>query len=213
MPRAPLPLARVAPVVGRIEHERERDLEDLVDLGRIGPERDRRRDDADHRRDAVAGAGAVFRQAAEQLDAEQLAAPGVEIFAEMVIEVLRARRRIIEIPINYYNRDPKAVDTTKLMMELQDKYSPFDYEADTHFQCSFGHLDGYSAIYYTYMWSLVLAKDLFSAFGGDLFDAEVAGRYRRAVLEPGGSKDAELLVQDFLGRPFAFAAFEKWLAA
>ncbi len=31
---------------------------------------------------------------------------GVEIFPEMVIEVLRARRRVIEIPINYYNRDP-----------------------------------------------------------------------------------------------------------
>ena len=29
----------------------------------------------------------------------------VEIFPEMVIEVLRARRRIIEIPINYYSRD------------------------------------------------------------------------------------------------------------
>lgn len=34
-----------------------------------------------------------------------LSASGVEVFPEMVIEVLRARRRIIEIPINYYNRD------------------------------------------------------------------------------------------------------------
>ncbi len=34
-----------------------------------------------------------------------LTAPGVEVFPEMVVEVLRARRRIIEIPVNYYNRD------------------------------------------------------------------------------------------------------------
>jgi UDP-N-acetylglucosamine diphosphorylase / glucose-1-phosphate thymidylyltransferase / UDP-N-acetylgalactosamine diphosphorylase / glucosamine-1-phosphate N-acetyltransferase / galactosamine-1-phosphate N-acetyltransferase len=39
---------------------------------------------------------------------DQLTAPGVEIFPEMVIEVLRARRRIVEIPINYYNRDVRS---------------------------------------------------------------------------------------------------------
>ena len=38
------------------------------------------------------------------------------------------------------------------------------YVAGTYFHESFGHLDGYSAIYYTYMWSLVIAKDLFSVF-------------------------------------------------
>ena len=36
---------------------------------------------------------------------DHLTADDVEIFPEMVIEVLRARRRIIEIPINYYSRD------------------------------------------------------------------------------------------------------------
>lgn len=36
---------------------------------------------------------------------DNLSAPGPEIFPELTIEVLRARRRIIEIPIHYYNRD------------------------------------------------------------------------------------------------------------
>lgn len=36
---------------------------------------------------------------------DQLESDGVEIFPEMVIEILRARRRVIEIPVNYYNRD------------------------------------------------------------------------------------------------------------
>ena len=36
-------------------------------------------------------------------------------------------------------------------------------------------------------------------------------RYRDAVLEPGGSKPAAELVKDFLGRPYAFEAYEAWL--
>jgi thimet oligopeptidase len=36
-------------------------------------------------------------------------------------------------------------------------------------------------------------------------------RYRRAVLAPGGAKDAALLVKDFLGREYGFEAYERWL--
>ena len=52
-------------------------------------------------------------------------------------------------------------------------------------ECAFGHLHGYSASYYTYMWSLVIAKDFFGAFDGDLMDVERARRYRAAVLGAG----------------------------
>jgi thimet oligopeptidase len=62
------------------------------------------------------------------------------------------------------------------------------------------------------MWSLVIAKDLFSAFNPeDLFDPDVAARYRDLVLAPGGSKDAAELVRDFLGRDYSFDAFGNWL--
>ena len=82
----------------------------------------------------------------------------------------------------------------------------------THFQCAFGHLDGYSAVYYTYMWSLVIAKDMFSQFDkNDLLAPAVAKRYRDAVLAPGGSAPAAKLVETFLGRPFSFAAYQAWL--
>ena len=54
-------------------------------------------------------------------------------------------------------------------------------------QASFTHLNGYSAYYYTYMWSLVIAKDLFSRFDrADLLAAEPARRYRTLILEQGG---------------------------
>jgi len=36
-------------------------------------------------------------------------------------------------------------------------------------------------------------------------------RYRDLVLAPGGSKDAAILVKDFLGRDYDFKAYEAWL--
>ena len=62
------------------------------------------------------------------------------------------------------------------------------------------------------MWSLVIAKDLFSAFDRqNLLDGSVAARYRDAVLVPGGSADAADLVAAFLGRPYTTEAFATWL--
>ncbi|MDF2664380.1 MAG: Zn-dependent oligopeptidase [Microbacterium sp.] len=82
----------------------------------------------------------------------------------------------------------------------------------SHSYAGFGHLTGYGACYYTYQWSLVIARDLLSAFGDDLFDAETALRYRREILEPGGSRDARDLVHAFLGRESTFDAYRDWLA-
>ncbi len=116
------------------------------------------------------------------------------------------------VSLAYYDRDPRGLDTTALMRDLQAKYSQFKYVDDTYFQYSFGHLDGYSAIYCTYMWSLVIAKDLLSVFLAEgLLNPAVARRYRQKILERGGSADAEVLVREFLERPFSFDAFARWL--
>lgn len=116
------------------------------------------------------------------------------------------------VSLDYYDRDPKGLDTTALARELQDKYSAFDYVPETHFECGFGHLDGYSAIYYTYMWSLVLAKDMFSEFEAKgLYDRRTSWKYRDGVLGAGGSAPAAELVNGFLCRPYSFDAFERWI--
>ena len=47
---------------------------------------------------------------------------------------------------------------------METKYTPFAHVDGTYLQASFGHLVGYSSNYYTYMWSLVIAKDLFTPF-------------------------------------------------
>ena len=104
-------------------------------------------------------------------------------------------------------------DLTTYGDELQRRFSVFPPVEGAHMHCAFGHLDGYASGYYTYMWSLVIAKDLFSAFDtDDLFDPEVAGRYRDRVLAMGGRKDAADLVADFLGRPYSFNSWAAWLA-
>ena len=118
------------------------------------------------------------------------------------------------LSLELHRRDPAGLDTTAVVAELQERYTPFRHVPGTAFQASFGHLDGYSAIYYTYMWSLVIAKDLFSVFRREgVLSRAPAERYRRAVLEPGGSRPAAELVEAFLGRPFTFDAFTEWLDA
>ena len=115
--------------------------------------------------------------------------------------------------LHFHDRDPKDLDTTRLGAQLLEMYTPFKHVEGTYFQEGFGHLDGYSAIYYTYMWSLVIAKDLFGVFRREgLLERAPAMRYRKAVLQPGGSKPAADLVKSFLGRPASFDAFADWLS-
>lgn len=117
------------------------------------------------------------------------------------------------LAIAYHEVDPRDLDTTARMIELKRAMLPFPHEEGTHFQCSFGHLHGYSAIYYTYMWSLVIAKDLHSRFAANPMDREVAREYREKILAPGGAKDANELVEDFLGRSYSIDAWRRWLEA
>ena len=126
---------------------------------------------------------------------------------------LRARVQMFYAAMSYRFHTDRPDDLTEAMRALQERYSPYPWIEGTHMFASFGHLSGYSSAYYTYMWSLVIAKDLFSAFDpADLFDPVVAGRYRDRVLARGGSRDAADLVEEFLDRPYTFEAYAAWLA-
>jgi thimet oligopeptidase len=116
------------------------------------------------------------------------------------------------LSLNLYNRDPQGLDSTKLSAELRERYTPFHQLEGTHMEAAFDHLNGYSAVYYTYMWSLVIAKDLFTEFKqGGMVDPKVAAKYRERVLAASGTKPASELVQDFMGRPYSFQAYADWL--
>lgn len=115
--------------------------------------------------------------------------------------------------LRFHQADPAKLDQLALVKDLQTKITPFRFVEGSHVQASFGHLMGYSAVYYTYMWSLVIAKDMLSAFEGkSLMDTKITYLYRDRVIGAGGTKDAADFVKDFLGRPYDFKAFEKYLA-
>ena len=87
-------------------------------------------------------------------------------------------------------------------------------EKETLFPAGFGHLVGYDAGYYSYLWALVYACDAFESFktkGNKKVDTntEVGMRWRREVLEKGSSEDEMKLVQNFLGRKPNQKAFLK----
>ena len=61
---------------------------------------------------------------------------------------------------------------------------------------------GYTAGYYSYMWAEVLDADAFEAFAetGDIFNQEVAAKFRNHVLTPGGIEDGMTMYRNFRGR-------------
>lgn len=116
------------------------------------------------------------------------------------------------LSLNLYRRDPADIDPVAVEREEQERLTPYKHVDGTFLHLGFGHLDGYSALYCTYMWSLVIAKDLFTVFARDgLLNPEVAVRYRDAVLAPGGTAPAAELIERFLGRPYSFDAYRAWL--
>lgn len=111
-----------------------------------------------------------------------------------------------------HTRDPKTLDLEKYTNEIYDTYSPYPRIEGGYVYANFGHLIGYSSMYYTYQWSLVIAKDLFTRFADKgLLDPEVAREYRDKVLAAAGTKDAAEMVKDFLGRESNLEAYKKWL--
>ena len=79
-----------------------------------------------------------------------------------------------------------------------------------HFQHVFS--GGYSAAYYSYLWSEVLDADGYGAFeeSGDIFDPGVAKRLEDFVYAAGGSRDYDEAYRSFRGRgPSIQALFRK----
>jgi thimet oligopeptidase len=112
-----------------------------------------------------------------------------------------------------YDANPKDVDVDAIADRDMRKYTLFTPLPGTHMYASFGHLAGYSSAYYTYMWDKVIAEDFFEQFdANNLLAGDTPMRYRRAVLEPGGSVSANDLVKNFLGRPQSMEALKRWMA-
>lgn len=98
---------------------------------------------------------------------------------------------------------------------LQKKYdemtAPYlNFDPENKFYCSFGHLPGYGAKYYGYLWARILGADIFEHIEeGGLLDSTTGKKYADAILVPGGSCDPYAMVADYLGREPNQKAFLK----
>ena len=120
----------------------------------------------------------------------------------------RRQLSLAAMSLNLYNQDPANVDLDELIPRMSREYTHYEAIPGTHFYANFGHLNGYSAIYYTYQWSKAIATDMFTRFEDQgLRNVEVAGAYRDIVLGGGGTKPAAELVTDFLGREISFKPY------
>ena len=117
------------------------------------------------------------------------------------------------VSYDMYKGNPEDIDPYAVVMSDVRRYVPLKVIPETgDFFCSFDHLTNYSSAYYTYMWDLVIAQDFFQQFDQqNLLAGPTPMRYRRLVLEPGGSESANDLVKSFLGRAQNMTAIEKWM--
>lgn len=91
----------------------------------------------------------------------------------------------------------------EVLDEVRSEISLIRHPEYNRFPMSFSHIfaGGYAAGYYSYKWAEVLAADAFSAFEeAGVFDQDTANRFRRSILEVGGSADVMQAFIEFRGR-------------
>lgn len=137
---------------------------------------------------------------------------GQQLPDELIAQILKARTFdsgfnvtrqlfIANLSLDYFNNGPK-IDPAGILKQVRTQVTPYVIsDPRDHFYTSFGHLTGYGARYYGYMWSKVFAHDLFNEIKKiGLLDPSIGRKYVDAVIGKGGSKDPNDLLKDFLGR-------------
>lgn len=109
------------------------------------------------------------------------------------------------VDIAFHTADKAPVDPIRFESETLAGLNMPNAIAMRHRTPHFAHVfagDGYSAGYYSYMWSEVLDADAFAAFeeAGNPFDPELADKLRRHIYSAGGTADPEKLYMAFRGR-------------
>jgi thimet oligopeptidase len=125
---------------------------------------------------------------------------------------IRSQLYYTTLSLDLHDQDPAGLDLDATARRLYESLQPWTWLEGNRMYASFGHLTGYSSNYYTYAFDKVIALDFFAQFDPkDLLGCDAGARYRKTVLEQGGSKPGREMVRDFLGRDEEFSAFSKWL--
>ena len=112
-----------------------------------------------------------------------------------------------------HTQDPATLDLDALFQEHYARFLPYPWIDGNRMYASFTHLVGYSSNYYTYLYDKVIALDFFSQFSHtNPLDDPTSMKYRRTVLDPGGSVPGKQIVLHFLGRNQSTDAFTDWVS-
>jgi len=110
---------------------------------------------------------------------------------------------LFDFRLHHEYRQPSSADIQALLDDVRAKISVVPAATFSRFQNGFAHIfaGGYAAGYYSYKWAEVLSADAYSAFEeAGIFDAETGRRFRQAILEQGGSREAADMFETFRGR-------------
>jgi thimet oligopeptidase len=118
---------------------------------------------------------------------------------------------LLDLALHTDVKDGSGKDCVKVANDvLSNVFLPVP--PDTAFVAFFGHLMGYDAGYYGYAWADAIAADMATVFEKSpqgYFDANAGRRLRNEIYAVGDSRDANVSIEKFLGRPRSIDPFLK----
>ena len=106
--------------------------------------------------------------------------------------------------IDFWRREKQKLDVNEFEDKAMQEMGLINENIPRYKSTYFSHIfaGGYSAGYYSYIWSEVLDKDAFNAFveSGDLFDEKLANSFRENILSKGGTIDPMQMYLNFRGQ-------------
>jgi Zn-dependent oligopeptidase len=118
---------------------------------------------------------------------------------------------LLDLSLHTQIHEGNAHDTVPLANKiLSDVFLPVP--ENTAFVAYFNHLMGYDAGYYGYAWADAIAADMATVFEKSpdgYFDTKTGHRLRSEIYEPGDSRDVNISIEKFLGRPRSIEPFLK----
>ena len=135
--------------------------------------------------------------------------------ARLATEATRYRRQLsfglMDLTLHTQIHATNADDLVPLSNKILSDVS-FPVPPDTAFVAYFGHIIGYGAGYYGYAWADAIAADMATEFeksSDGFFDKQTGKRMRNEIYAVGDSRDINLSIEKFLGRPRSIEPFLK----
>ena len=137
-----------------------------------------------------------------QLKASRLATEGTYYRRQLSFGLMDLA---LHTQIHATNADDVLPLSNKILSDVSLEVPP-----DTAFVAYFGHIIGYGAGYYGYAWADAIAADMATVFEkapDGFFDKTAGMRMRKEIYEVGDSRDVNISIEKFLGRPRSIEPF------